>query len=103
MPKNIELPKAKEIVSEIAPAAAPAPTAAAPVAGNVSVTVDVVARPGALVSGGVTFSDGQKATWYLDEMGRLGLVPAQQGYKPTTEDVQAFQLALQNEMQKMGL
>ena len=66
------------------------------------VTVDAVTRPGAMVSGKVTFSDGQKATWYLDEMGRLGLVPAQQGYKPSPEDVQAFQRTLQAEMQKLG-
>lgn len=97
------------------PAAAPAPsgtTPAAPIApeadpvkpvSGVSVTVDQLARPGAMVSGKVTFSDGQKADWYLDQMGRLGVAPAVQGYKPTQADVQDFQLALQDELAKMGM
>jgi hypothetical protein len=66
------------------------------------VTVDQLARPGAMVSGKVTFSDGQKADWYLDQAGRLGVVPVVQGYKPSAADVQQFQLALQDEMAKMG-
>ena len=70
--------------------------------GQVSVTVDTLARPGMVVSGGVTFSDGKKATWYLDQMGRLGVAPEQQGYKPSPADVQSFQLGLQRELQKMG-
>jgi len=65
--------------------------------------VDQIARPGALVSGKVTFSDGQKADWYLDQTGRLGVVPAQQGYKPPAADVQEFQMALQEELQRMGM
>jgi hypothetical protein len=71
--------------------------------GRVSVGVDQIARPGAMVSGKVTFSDGQKAEWYLDQTGRLGVVPAQQGYKPPAADVQEFQMALQEELQKMGM
>jgi hypothetical protein len=72
-------------------------------AGKVSVTVDALARPGALVSGGVTFSDGQSAVWYLDQMGRLGLAPRQQGYKPAAADLQSFQQALEAELSKMGM
>ena len=85
------------------PPLAPPPEALASPAGGVSVSVDQLARPGALVSGKVTFSDGQKADWYLDQTGRLGVVPAQQGYKPAAADVQEFQLALQEELAKMGL
>lgn len=70
--------------------------------GQVSVTVDKIARPGALVSGGVTFSDGMSADWYLDQTGRLGLIAKQQGYKPSPADVQQFQMALEREMAKMG-
>jgi hypothetical protein len=77
------------------------PEAATP--GGVSVNVDQIARPGALVSGKVTFSDGQKAEWYLDQMGRLGVIPGQQGYKPSATDVQEFQMALQEQLQRMGL
>lgn len=70
--------------------------------GAVSVSADQIARPGAVVSGKVTFSDGQKANWYLDQVGRLGVVPAQQGYKPSAADVQQFQAALEKEMAKLG-
>lgn len=111
-PKDPEPPKAAapSPASPLAPnaPAPPAPPlvpqscAAAPAAGGVSVSVDQLARPGALVSGKVTFSDGQKADWYLDQTGRLGVVPAVQGYKPAAADVQEFQLALQDELAKMG-
>ena len=69
---------------------------------NVSVSVDQVTRPGALVSGKVSFSDGQSADWYLDQMGRLGVVAKQQGYKPSQSDLMAFQAELQNQLAKMG-
>jgi hypothetical protein len=108
-PKDPEPPKV--IVPEAkSPAAATAPPPASPaddlplppVSGKVSVGVDQIARPGALVSGKVTFSDGQIADWYLDQAGRLGVVPKQQGYKPSPADVQEFQLTLQQEVAKLG-
>lgn len=71
-------------------------------ASKVSVSVDQITRPGALISGKVTFSDGQMADWYLDQTGRLGVVPKQQGYKPSAADVQEFQMALQQEVAKLG-
>ena len=76
----------------------------APPAGpsRVAVTADKVTRPGALVSGKVTFSDGVIAEWYLDQTGRLGVVPKQQGYKPSAADVQQFQTALEGELAKLG-
>ena len=40
---------------------------------NVTVTVDALMIPGTMASGDVTFSDGVKGKWYLDQMGRLGL------------------------------
>ena len=40
--------------------------------GTFSVTRDAVAVPGAIVSGKVTFSDGEKALWMIDEYGRPG-------------------------------
>ncbi|MGV3753767.1 MAG: hypothetical protein ACO1QS_00120 [Verrucomicrobiota bacterium] len=116
LPKDPEPPKKAETVptakaagtvgeedfAEEAPDA-PAPTAPAPGgAGNVSVTLDQITRPGAMISGKVTFSDGNTAEWYLDQMGRLGVVPAVKGYKPSQEDVQAFQMELQRQLQKMG-
>jgi len=55
-----------------------------------------------VVSGKVTFSDGNSADWYLDQMGRLGLVPGQQGYRPPQADLQTFQEQLQQELQSLG-
>ncbi len=69
---------------------------------KVSVSVDAVTQPGTLVSGTVTFSDGNTASWYLDQMGRLGLAPKQQGYRPSPEDIEDFQLEIQSELQKLG-
>ena len=74
-----------------------------PAAGKVSVSVDQLTRPGSIVSGKVTFSDNQQADWYLDQTGRLGVVPKQPGYKPTAVDVQQFQMALEKEISRMGL
>jgi hypothetical protein len=104
-PKDPEPPKAEKPAAPEAKKTAEekkSPTDA-PKAGGVSVSVDQIARPGAMVSGKVTFSDGQKADWYLDQTGRLGVVPAQQGYKPPAADVQEFQIALQEELQRMGM
>jgi hypothetical protein len=82
-----------------APLAAPKEQAAG---GGVSVVVDQVARPGAVVSGRVTFSDGQGAGWLIDQMGRPGLVPDQQGYRPSQPDILDFQQKLQDELARMG-
>lgn len=59
--------------------------------GKVSVTVNPIQRPGMLATGDVIFSDGERAEWYFDEMGRLGLVPATTGYRPSAEDGVEFQ------------
>jgi len=104
-PKDPEPPKAVA-----SPAAAPAKLAAeqnpAPPgtlpASAVSVSVDQLTKPGAMISGTVKFSDGQIADWYLDQTGRLGVVPKQAGYKPSPADVEDFQLALQQEVAKLG-
>jgi len=71
--------------------------------GKVSVSVDQLARPGAMVSGKVKFSDGKSAEWIVDQAGRLGVVPSEKGYKPPPADLQEFQIALQAELQKLGL
>ena len=113
-PKDAEPPKpAVPAVPALAPEAAmpAAHTAATPAmpagsaapAGSVSVIVDQLARPGAIVSGKVIFSDGNKADWQLDQTGRLGLVTQQQGYRPSAPDVQQFQAALEAELSKLGM
>lgn len=76
-----------------------------PVGGSVTVTVDALQRPGAMVSGEVTFSDGQKLGWQLDQMGRLGLIPGAdtpEGYQPPEADVAEFQMELQRALQAKG-
>lgn len=85
------------------PAAMGAAAASGPAkADGVSVTMDAVARPGTLTSGGVIFSDGQAGVWHLDEQGRLGVAPAQKGYKPSAADVEAFQRKLEVELARVG-
>jgi hypothetical protein len=69
---------------------------------NVKVKVATLARPGAMVSGTATFSDGQTAEWYLDQYGRLGMVPPYPGFRPSNEDVQMFQMLLDSELAKAG-
>lgn len=102
MPKDPEPPK----TPEPAPGT-PAPDATAPAEplapGGVTVTVDAVTRPGAVVSGKVTFSDGEKATWLVDQYGRPGMMPETKGYRPSQTDMQEFQMALERELVKMGM
>jgi hypothetical protein len=113
-PKDIQPAAAATIAAgtpPAAPAAAPSPaSASAPttaaneqlIGGKVSVTVDHVARPGAIVSGRVKFSDGKGGAWLIDQMGRPGLVPDEQGYRPSQPDIAEFQTQLQDELAKMG-
>ncbi|MCA1660355.1 MAG: hypothetical protein LC642_07475 [Verrucomicrobiaceae bacterium] len=91
------------------PAAEPAvlhdPETPAPAAGaaKVSLKIDAITRAGALVSGRVTFSDGKTGEWYLDQMGRLGMVPPDPGYRPPQSDLADFQVALEKELAKLGM
>lgn len=106
-PKDAPAP-APQKVEATGPVAAQPPmllteeTAAATPAGKVSLTVDQIAKPATIVSGSVTFSDGKTAQWYLDQQGRLGVVPTEQGYRPPEGDVEVFQASLDRELAKMG-
>lgn len=103
-------PKDKEIPAPPTPPPSPAAPglgkggpAPAPASGSkVTLSLDQVMRPGALVSGKVTFSDGKVAEWYLDQMGRLGLIPKEPGYKPSQADLAQFQAELQDELARQG-
>jgi hypothetical protein len=75
---------------------------ATPPGGAVTLTADQITTPGALISGKVTFSDGQTANWYLDQFGRLGLGGAPQGYQPPKGDIPQFQKQLDQLMQRAG-
>jgi hypothetical protein len=71
--------------------------------GAVRVTLDQITRPSALVSGKVTFSDGQRGEWYVDTMGRPAVNPDTPGYRPSQEDIMAFQMELQRAIGQPGL
>jgi len=117
VPKDIERPKtaASPLTTSASPpvpgtrpakgnpaaATAPVPPSSAP-PHEITVSVDQLARPGAVVSGKVTFSDGQQAGWYIDQAGRLGLMPQQAGYRPSPTDLQQFQMKLESELSQMG-
>lgn len=109
-PKDVDQPKTSAGILSApgAPAAASKqasasqPAGPAPAPGSVSVAVDQIARPGAVVSGKVTFSDGNVAEWYFDQAGRLGLAPQKTGYRPPASDLQQFQAALDAELSRMG-
>jgi len=106
MPKDIDPPKppvTDEPAAQQPESPALTPTSSTPAAGAVKVSVDQITRPGAMVSGKVVFSDGNAADWYLDQTGRLGLMPKDPGYRPPAADIQQFQAALEAELAKQGL
>lgn len=70
---------------------------------GVSVEVDRLMKPGALVSGSVTFSDGRSGKWSLDQMGRLALDMGDPSYRPGEKDIADFQQALRNALEGKGL
>jgi len=77
--------------------AAPVPT------GEVTVTMDSIALPGAIVSGKVVFSDGEAGIWMLDQTGRPALDPDTPGYAPVREDLMEFQKQLRALIESTGL
>jgi len=86
-------PASKNVGQEV-----PFPPAPSPL----QVSVDKLARPGAMVSGNVTFTDGQSAAWYIDQMGRIGIAPKDKAYRPSPADMQEFQMALEQELARQG-
>jgi hypothetical protein len=96
-PVQPEVDKATTSQSDI-----PEADAEMPAAGGVSVELDRVVRPGAMVSGSVTFGDGVRVSWSLDQMGRLGLLGAPQGYQPSREDILEFQTQLRGLLETRG-
>ena len=70
---------------------------------DVVVEMDTLTIPGTYASGDVTFSDGTKAKWYLDQQGRLGLGNAPEGYRPSQSDAALFQARLVEALRTRGL
>ena len=95
-PKTLEEPAVADATD---PAAGPTVPAAG---GAVTVEVDTIAQPHAMVSGNVTFSDGQKADWHIDHQGRPGLTARVPGYRPTQEDIVEFQTKLDGALRQAG-
>lgn len=70
---------------------------------GVTVDVDAIPRPGALVNGSVVFSDGVKLGWQLSSTGQLGLIPGDDAdYRPNPKDLQNFQDQLQDVLRQKG-
>ena len=69
---------------------------------GVQVQVDPVTRPGMIFNGTVRFSDGQAASWGLDQFGRISLKPEQEGYKPSQADIAQFQELLQQQLSELS-
>lgn len=121
-PVEDEIP-AKEPDSSEGRGDVPPPTAAAPVQPNgpkrydldapdadegkpvpdVVVELDALTIPGTYASGDVTFSDGTKAKWYLDQQGRLGLGDVPEGYRPSPADAALFQTRLMELLRSRGM
>ncbi len=70
--------------------------------GNVTVRVDAEPVPGAVVSGQATFSDGKTASWFVDEMGRLGMKAPDPGYQPPADDIPLFHSELDRVLMQQG-
>jgi len=74
------------------------PMGGAPAGGGVSVSVSRIAKPGFAYCGDVTFSDGTQAQWGITAHGELALTGGPAGYRPSPEDVRAFQMELRNQL-----
>lgn len=86
---KVDAPEEPKPADDVVPAPEPPPAD-----GGVSVSVDTITLPGTLVSGKVTFSDGETGVWMIDQSGRPGLDPDTPGYRPSQEDVMEFQTKL---------
>lgn len=71
-------------------------------AGGVKVSVDQVLRPGALLSGKADFGGGQVASWWIDQMGRLGMDAGDPDFRPSEEQARTFQAELSRIVRQSG-
>ncbi len=69
---------------------------------GVKVTLDAVLRPGAIISGKADFGGGNISSWWLDQSGRLGMDPGDPAFRPSEEQLIAFQSELRAVIQKSG-
>lgn len=78
-------------------------TEALPPEGEVLVDINPITRPGFAVTGTIVFSDGIKGEWGVTADGRLSLEPEEPEYRPTPEDVRAFQVKLRELFASQGM
>jgi hypothetical protein len=69
---------------------------------KVTMEIDKIMRPGAIISGTVAFSDGMTGSWQLDQRGRIAISPATEAYHPSQEDIHEFEKQLQEALHKAG-
>lgn len=70
---------------------------------EVRVTLDKITRPGAAISGSVTFSNGVTTQWQIDAVHhQLAIIPSKGGARPSNEELAQFQVALQQELRRHG-
>jgi hypothetical protein len=105
---GLELSTPQEEEPEASPAPGDSPADAAVPGtglpgGGVAIEVDRITKPGSLVSGTVSFSDGVSGTWSVDQFGRLGLSTGSPDYKPSQEDLEAFQTELKQALASRGM
>jgi len=101
-PKAVAVPKDLSTPTPLADDDAPTAFEPEPALGGVKVELDRIMRPGTVVSGTVVFSDGMKATWALDQTGRLSLGADNKDYRPSAEDIQSVQQAITAALKKAG-
>lgn len=101
-PEDEEEPPVQDIPAEDE-APAPDGTAAPAAAANVSLSLDAIMVPGAMVSGTITFTDGVKAKWLVDQYGRFDLEPDKEGYQPSEADLRDLQVKLRAALQRKGM
>ncbi len=78
------------------------PDGEGPVGDEAQVSISALQRPGALISGTVTFAGGNSAEWWLDQMGQLGMNPKGDDFQPSPEQMMSFQRELQAAVQAKG-
>ena len=96
LPEDAPLPSSP---APVAPQGTPVPHAE--VTSGVELHVDQVAIPDSMISGSVTFSDGEKASWYIDVEGRLGMDTESDTYTPSEAELSSFQSALRQQLEQM--
>lgn len=96
-----EMPDAKLPEKETPKPAVLPPEPKAPASGGkLSIGMDQMPAPGAMLSGYARFASGAKAHWFLDNAGRLGLEPELGSEKPTQQDMQEFSTELRRMLQQ---